>query len=665
MVVRTFACPHKLDRLVIGLAFGLASVFGACSGGSMSRPPTPLTTPFDAGAPVSLNPPLFDSAGSASDPPPAISGGTLAILPDGVTAVAADPDRDTVAVANLSGTSGTLTATINLQPHDEPGRLVADAAGRVHVILRRGGALVTIDPRAGTVVSRRTACPIPRGVAYDPTTDLVHVACMGGELVSFPAAGGDATRTLHLPRDLRDVVVDGDTLLVSQFRSAQVLVVDATGNVTQTIVPPAYSDSSARNGDPFTASTAWRMRAQPGGGALMLHQRGTTGTVSVDGHVRMPPPNGGATGGGGGTSGASGYGSSDPCGGLVHPALTPIARGKSPPSVPPIPGLVLPVDFAISDDGSTVAVVAAGDAHNVFVQSVFMSDPSDLTDANHHGCCPDGIHGSDVVARGMMNPVSCTPPSKPPMSCPQPMGEAEAVGFDGSNRVVVQTREPAAIQIPSAGIYVSLSSTSRADIGHEIFHADTGNGIACASCHAEGQDDGRTWNFDLEGPRRTMNVAGGIGGRAPYHWDGELASFGDLVTTVYNQRMGGPALTPDQVAAARSWMNDIPRLPGVISDPDAVTRGQAVFTDPARGCALCHSGAQLTTNATNVNVGTGGAFKVPSLVGLAYTAPYLHDGCAATLADRFGTCGGGDQHGVTSTLTQAQLSDLIAYLDSL
>jgi hypothetical protein len=66
-----------------------------------------------------------------------------------------------------------------------------------------------------------------------------------------------------------------------------------------------------------------------------------------------------------------------------------------------------------------------------------------------------------------------------------------------------------------------------------------------------------------------------------------------------------------------------------------------------------------------VDVGTGGSFKVPSLIGLAYTSPYLHNGCAATLADRFGSCGGGDQHGITSTLSSSQLSDLMAYLDSL
>jgi len=626
------------------VVMGLGGRFG---GGGAIAAPGPVTI-------LSANPLELDTTVSSSDPPPPISGGTLLILPDGVTAVVADPDRDLISVVNLS--TGTLTSSIPLQAHDEPGRLIDDAAGRVHVILRRGGALVTIDPISGAILSRRTACAIPRGVAYDPATNLVHVACMGGELISFPAAGGEATRTLKLARDLRDIVVDGDNLLVSQFRSAQVLVVDATGTVADTIQLPAYQDMSARQGEVFTASIAWRMRAQPGGGAVMLHQRGTTGRVVV----------GGQGGAGGGSGVADGYGSSDPCGGLVHPALTPIVRGTTPPVTPPIPGMVLPVDFAMSSDGSTVAVVAAGNAHNRTVQSVFVSHISDLTDPSHFSCCPDGVHGPNPVGR-MVNLDACQPPpSGRALSCAQPTGEAEAVGFDGSNRVVIQTRDPATIQIPQSSIVVSLSDVSREDIGHEIFHANTGVGIACASCHAEGQEDGRTWNFDSEGPRRTMNVSGGINGRAPYHWDGELATFSDLTTAVFGQRMSGPPLTTDQITGIQSWMNAIPALPGVVSDPDAVSRGQALFNDSGmHGCVVCHSGPQLTNNAANLNVGTGGSFKVPSLVGLAYTAPYLHDGCAATLADRFGSCGGGDLHGITSTLSGAQLADLIAYLDSL
>ena len=359
MAVKSFALPRKECRLNAALAIWLAVASGACARSAPDATPTP--TDVGGGVPFPTNQLFFDTSTTAADPPPAISGGTLAILPDGVTAVAADPDRDSIAVVNLS--TRALTASITLQPHDEPGRLVADAAGRVHVILRRGGALVTVDPAEGTILARRTACPIPRGVAYDPATDLVHVACMGGELVSFPAAGGAATRTLQLPRDLRDVVVDGHTLLVSQFRSAQVLVVDGSGNVTATLAPPVYGDPSVRLGDSFTPSTAWRMRAQPGGGAVMLHQRGTTGAVMVGG-PKMP----GAGADGGFSGDPSGYGSSDPCAGLVHPAITPITPGMSPPITPPIPGMVLPVDFAISSDGLTVAVVGAGNAHNQLVE---------------------------------------------------------------------------------------------------------------------------------------------------------------------------------------------------------------------------------------------------------------------------------------------------------
>jgi cytochrome c peroxidase len=65
-------------------------------------------------------------------------------------------------------------------------------------------------------------------------------------------------------------------------------------------------------------------------------------------------------------------------------------------------------------------------------------------------------------------------------------------------------------------------------------------------------------------------------------------------------------------------------------------------------------------------VGTGGTFQVPGLLGLALRAPYMHNGCAKTLDQRFeAACGGGDKHGVTSKLTKEQLADLIAYLKTL
>jgi cytochrome c peroxidase len=60
-------------------------------------------------------------------------------------------------------------------------------------------------------------------------------------------------------------------------------------------------------------------------------------------------------------------------------------------------------------------------------------------------------------------------------------------------------------------------------------------------------------------------------------------------------------------------------------------------------------------------------FQVPSLRGVGWRAPYMHNGCATTLSGRFTnkSCGGGDSHGMTSQLTPAQIDDLVAFLESL
>jgi mono/diheme cytochrome c family protein len=136
---------------------------------------------------------------------------------------------------------------------------------------------------------------------------------------------------------------------------------------------------------------------------------------------------------------------------------------------------------------------------------------------------------------------------------------------------------------------------------------------------------------------------------------------------VFVRRMNGPALGPDYIAALGRWIDGVPALPRLPpTDPAAVERGRALFQSGATGCTTCHGGTLLTNNAT-VDVGTGRALQVPSLRGVAWRAPYMHDGCAATLADRFapGTCGGGDRHGMVSGLSPAQVADLTAYLRTL
>jgi DNA-binding beta-propeller fold protein YncE len=257
----------------------------------------------------------------------------------GQTVVAADPDRDVVSL--VGATSHTLLSTVSLHPGDEPGRIAEDGAGHFHVAMRSGGAVVTLDA-TGAILARQAVCSAPRGIAYDPSGDLVHVACAGGELVSFPAAGGAPTRSLQLDRDLRDIVVDGGQLLVSRFHTAQVLVVDGTGAVTQRMAPPVYSDPNTRGGSPFEPAVAWRMIPSPNGGALLLHQRGLSTAISVSGGTEEATD--------GGTGGSSPYGGSTSTGAQTLPSLV-------------LPLGPLPVDAAVASGSDFIFFVSAAEGH--------------------------------------------------------------------------------------------------------------------------------------------------------------------------------------------------------------------------------------------------------------------------------------------------------------
>jgi cytochrome c553 len=235
-----------------------------------------------------------------------------------------------------------------------------------------------------------------------------------------------------------------------------------------------------------------------------------------------------------------------------------------------------------------------------------------------------------------------------------------------SNELLVQSREPAGLYVfngTSAPTFVSLSSASRKDSGHDIFHVQAGGMIACASCHPEGGDDGNVWNLD-GASRRTPSLRGTIAGTAPYHWPGDMKDLPTLFDDVYTVRMSGATLASDQVTVLTRWVEAVPAPPAPSwVDSAAAARGKAIFAQASTGCATCHSGAKFTDNHT-VDVGTGGSFQVPPLVGLGWRAPFLHDGCAATLADRFGSCAT-PGHGNIASLTAGNLSDLEAYLETL
>ena len=245
-----------------------------------------------------------------------------------------------------------------------------------------------------------------------------------------------------------------------------------------------------------------------------------------------------------------------------------------------------------------------------------------------------------------------------------------AVAFDGLGHVVVQSREPAVLMIlGNAGTTNSeivLSKVSKEDSGERVFHMGTNSGLACASCHPEGGDDGRVWKFEKLGARRTQSLRGGIVNSAPFHWDGDMKDLGTLMTEVFNGRMQGPRVDGPHLKALAHFMDKIKAVPTTPAvDSAAADRGRTLFNSSKVACATCHTGPALSNNAT-VDVGTGRAVQVPSLKGVGARAPFMHTGCAKTLMDRFDpSCGGGDKHGVTSHLTQDQLQDLSAYMETL
>lgn len=583
---------------------------------------------------------------SAVSPPPII-GGTLLAIEDGTAVVASDPDRDLVHVVDLAHAE--VRHTVPLPAGDEPGRLAVDAEGLVHVVARRSGVVVDLDPAQGVVTGRRTVCPNPRGIAYDPELDAVHVACAGGELVSLPAADGAPIRRVHVATDLRDVIMTDEGLLVSRLRTAELLRLDDQGAVVERLGLPVLERQHAVNfqlvEDAMAPNTAWRTVATPDGDWLMLHQASTTRALGLP--TGDDEDSDGASGDvdGGGDEGYGGSGV-DPhqCAAAVHPVVTLGHGALDTQHSGLLAQTVLPVDVAVSSQG-VVAMAVAGVRTLVSAAGrggVVWTPLSDFSPSTEADCTlPREIHGGD--------------------------GQFVAVTFDWTGRVVAQSREPARITCidPQGGqrpTIVELPGEPRRDTGHDLFHLDAGGGISCATCHPEGGDDGHVWRLQDVGMRHTPALTVGLSGTEPFHWEGDLADMTHLVEEVHQGRMGGSPLSAAHVDALQSWLFSVP-IPAPVRSPEdaAVARGAALFS--AWGCGSCHAGPAMAGN-DNVDLGLGVMLQVPGLHGVALHPPYMHDGRAADLPAAVRDMMARTRPQSPSP-SEAEVSDVVAFLESL
>jgi hypothetical protein len=607
------------------------ALLAACRGPApIERLPPPTPTGF--GTASFVDPRANSSAAIMLEAPPPISGGTLATR--GAMIVAADPDRDRVLVVDVVSSDVTQVA---MPDGSEPGRVVIDADDNVHIVLRGSGEVATLPLSAPARVTRRRVCAAPRGIAVDDERHLVRVACRDGELVTFDPATDATPSTLRLGfDDVRDILVRGDEMIVTRFRSAEIVRLDQSGAELGRVTPTSSVSPTSVRPDGSTAefipSVAWRT-ILVGEDVFVAHQR------SSDGELALAP---------------GAYYSTGVCSGSIVQAAATMLSGASLTAAasPNFSQATLPVDIAVSQEAGELALVAAGiQSPSSFAPSVSRVPVSSVGEAYAAslGCLYPSRYGT-----GTPEDLAREPEYTP---------NAIAAIYLADGSLVVQGRDPSVLRIEGRAP-ISLGGELAFDTGHAIFHADAGGGTACASCHPEGADDGRTWSFQGVGPRRTPVMPPGFLATAPFHWDGDLPDLGHLMQTVFTERMGGPALTEGQVTAVGGWLDARPTVaPRSTRDEAAVARGSVVFYG-AGECATCHSGPMLTSSAT-VDVGTGGLFQVPTLLGVSHRLPVMHDGCARTLAERFDPACGGAMHGAVSALSGTDQDDLIAFLETL
>jgi mono/diheme cytochrome c family protein len=608
--------------------------------------------------------------------------------------VASDPDRDLISIVDLP--SHQVTGQIQLPVGAEPGRLVQDGSGQVHAILRRGGGIADVDLYARSLLGLRQTCALPRGIAYRASDSTLLVTCLTGDVITMDTNATQkeplGTVTVHDANgpitDLRDVLVIGTSTFVTTFRSASVLPLAADGSVIGAAITPSIrpdpsaaeltanglSGGTPQNYDP---AVAWRAVVGPAGDIIVAHEGGTDRVINVaagtDGATQVPVST---------SCTSSEYGGETCTTTSGAPICTPpILIGEvssiSPTTGdvfdgPALPNGALPVDIVATPDKQSYVIALAGNPSGTVA-----ADGSPLlnvlrvpaVNAASTPAAAAATFDGDLCGLAFAQSGITVP------------GQVIAVALDASGQTVAQTRDPATLQyVTSSGIVaIALSSSSVANDGFSLFHTNTGRGMTCAGCHAEGGDDGRTWKFtdgfDANGapvevkPRRTQTFRSGFLGTAPFHWDAEFPGLPALMTDVFLHRMSSSTVpTPAQEGDLENWMDGIP--PKMHDAPStelaaSIAAGKALFEDGTVGCTTCHSGANFTDNE-NKDIGFGYALQTPTLIDVAFRAPYLHDGSVPTLLARFSdpTAKSG-KHGTTAQLSAEQINDLVAYLGSL
>jgi DNA-binding beta-propeller fold protein YncE len=199
---------------------------------------------------------------------------------------------------------------------------------------------------------------------------------------------------------------------------------------------------------------------------------------------------------------------------------------------------------------------------------------------------------------------------------------------------------------------------------------------SCASCHSsDGRSDGMNWDLLNDGLGNPKNVKSLLFSfQTPPVMSMGVRSDAGAAVRAGLQHILFSSPRPEVATAIDAFIKDLQPVPSPylvhnLLSPSAV-RGHKLFFSEAIGCAECHS-PPLFTDLKAHAVGTGkfdqqsDTFYTPALVEVWRTAPYLHDGSAATLRDLVLLHHPPGKSRNKVDLTPGQVDDLVSYLLSL
>ncbi|MEN8229864.1 MAG: beta-propeller fold lactonase family protein [Bacteroidota bacterium] len=216
------------------------------------------------------------------------------------------------------------------------------------------------------------------------------------------------------------------------------------------------------------------------------------------------------------------------------------------------------------------------------------------------------------------------------------------------------------------------------------------NQYACYTCHPDSHEDGLVYNMagkDMGRNLANVQTLRDIGDIPPYKWNGKNQTIhkqdGMRFSTILTRTESFDHKELDALVAY--IITGIRNPPNLRFNPNgeltaAQQRGKEVFyrdmdnfgneIPVENRCYTCHpppyfTNMEMTDVGTLADMDDPMLFDVPQLNNVYESAPYLHDGRAATLEELWTKFNDEDKHGVGNDMLKDQLNDLVEYLKSI